>query len=105
MVIEGAKDEPPRARCCKICVRKLIMQTKFELLFGGGPDVESHNDKDEQLKMKFDDLKLKFESVNDKKKTISQIQKKVECLDREHIKSQVDFEMAILFQQEKLGEE
>lgn len=33
MVIENAKDEPPRARCCKVCVRKLIMQQKYEMFF------------------------------------------------------------------------
>ena len=66
MVIEGAKDEPPRARCCKICVRKLMMQQKFELSFSGSPDIDSHNDIEEKLKMKHSDLRLKFESVQSK---------------------------------------
>mgnify|MGYP007132294990 CR=1 FL=1 len=69
MVIENAKDEPPRSRCCKVCLRKFFMQIRYERFFGvfGHTKTldgqELHQDIEERLKMKHCDLRLRFEAV------------------------------------------
>ena len=37
-VYENAKDEAPRGRCCKVCVRKLIMNDYFKYYFESAYD-------------------------------------------------------------------
>lgn len=68
MVLENAKDEPPRSRCCKVCLRKFFMQSFYDKIFGTtaalkSGEQESHQDIEERLKMKHSDLKLRFEAV------------------------------------------
>ena len=68
MVLENAKDEPPRFKCCKVCLRKFFMQTFYDKIFGNmgavkSADEESHQDIEERLKMKHSDLKLRTEAV------------------------------------------
>lgn len=111
MVIENAKDEPPRSRCCKVCLRKFFMQQSYVKIFGAFgitkavEGQESHQDVEERIKLKHSDLKLRCEAVQDKQQLITKMKFRIQHLDRQHLEREEEFKMVILYQQEKFSEE
>ena len=111
MVIENAKDETPRSRCCKVCLRKFFMQASYDRLFGKFGQVktamgdETHADVEERLKMKHSDLKLRFEAVQNKQQALAKIRLQIQYIDRQQMEREEEFKMIIIYQQEKFSEE
>lgn len=104
------KEDQARGKCCKLCVRKLIMKDQMEVLFNSdgpatpGQDLSTLGN-NEVIQNGFAALADKIEEVNFQHQKIRRVQQTMTQQENEYQKNQEHLTRQIQASQEAVGEE